>query len=221
MRTGSDSLADRAYRTLEEMILKADLAPGAWIAEKAIAERLRLGRTPVREALQRLAHQHLVEIVSGRGLRVTDVDVRDQLLIIELRREIELLLVRRAARHATEEDRNELAMLSAAIAAVQGEPDATAFFQQDLAFKLLLLRCARQRFAAEAITPLWLASRRFSWMYRSAGDVQLVADMLCRLIAAIRAGDEAEAAKATAERMDYLDRFARATLERRPEAPPR
>ena len=217
MRKPRESLADQAYRAIEGLILNAEIAPGAWIAESAIAERVGLGRTPVREAIQRLARHHLVEIATGRRLRVTDIDVREQLLMIELRREIELLLVRRAARYATRPEQDELLAMASSIAAAGEAGDANAFYHLDFEFKLLLLRAARHRFASEAIMPLWSASRRFAWIHRTAEDIRLVAGMLCRLIRAIVAGDEAAAARETAERMDHLDRFARSTLERRPE----
>ncbi|NQW40329.1 MAG: GntR family transcriptional regulator, partial [Cyanobacteria bacterium] len=113
MKKPSESLADQAYRKVEDLILTAELAPGVWIAETAIAERVGLGRTPVREAIQRLAYHGLIEIVPGRSLRIADIDVREQLLIVELRREIELLLTRRAVRFATASEREEISALAA------------------------------------------------------------------------------------------------------------
>jgi len=92
--------------------------------------------------------------------------------------------------------------------------DAALFFRLDLDLKFLLLRCAKHRFASEAIRPLWSASRRFSWIYRTSDHVALFADMLGRLMKAIVDGNEAEATQSTIERMDYLDRFARSTLAR-------
>lgn len=216
-RKSSDSLADQAYRTIEELILTAELAPGARIAEAAIAERVGLGRTPVREAIQRLAWHGLVEIVPGRSLRIADIDVREQLLIIELRREIELLLVRRAVRFATPAEHGELSLLSARIGEAVAAEDLARFYQLDYDFKLLLLRCARHRFAAEAVRPLWSVSRRFARLYSSAVNVAEFGAMLQRLSQAIVGADEAAATQATIERMDYLDRFARSTLERRAE----
>jgi DNA-binding GntR family transcriptional regulator len=218
VKKSNESLADRAYQKIEGLILTAELAPGAWIAETAIAERVGLGRTPVREAIQRLAHHGLIEIVPGRSLRIADIDVREQLLIVELRREIELLIVRRAVRFANATERVDLSVLEVAMQAACDREDATGFFQLDLDLKLLLLRCAKHRFAGEAIRPLWSASRRFSWIYRTSDHIALFADMLRRLIRAIVDGNESEAVQSTIERMDYLDRFARATLERPAEA---
>lgn len=214
MKKPSESLADQAYRKVEDLILTAELAPGVWIAETAIAERVGLGRTPVREAIQRLAYHGLIEIVPGRSLRIADIDVREQLLIVELRREIELLLTRRAVRFATASEREEISALAPAIQAARDLEDAALFFRLDLDLKFLLLRCAKHRFASEAIRPLWSASRRFSWIYRTSDHVALFADMLGRLMKAIVDGNEAEATQSTIERMDYLDRFARSTLAR-------
>ena len=208
----SERLADQAYKNIERMILTAELQPGAWFAETAIAERIGLGRTPVREAVQRLAFHRLVEVVPGRGIRVTDVNVRDQLLIVELRREIELLLVRRAARLRAPGEARALRELSDAMRALRSMEDATDFYRLDLEFKMQLLAAARHPYASDAVAPLWSASRRFAWVYKTAQDTALVADQLCRTMNAIAEGDEPTAAATTIERMDYLARFAHATL---------
>jgi len=206
------SLADRAYDAIEELIVSGELAPGQGVAESALAERVGLGRTPVREAIQRLARHHLVEIAIGRQLRVAEVDVREQLLIVELQRQIEPLLVRRALRNARQGDRAAMRELMAGI----GEPiDAAVVQQVRRALEGSLVRLARHRFAAEAVAPLWSASRRFAWFYRAQDDPAAGARLLCNQIAAIADGDEAAAERATADRMDHLDRFARATLDRR------
>jgi DNA-binding GntR family transcriptional regulator len=208
----SERLADQAYKCIERMILTAELKPGAWFAETAIAERIGLGRTPVREAVQRLAFHRLVEVVPGRGLRVTDVNVRDQLLIVELRREIELLLVRRAVRLRTPGEALGFRELSGTMGALSSMEDATDFYKLDLEFKMQLLSAAKHPYASDAIAPLWSASRRFAWVYKTAQDTALVADQLCRTMNAIAEGDEPAAAATTIERMDYLARFAHATL---------
>ncbi|HZD26942.1 MAG TPA: GntR family transcriptional regulator, partial [Alphaproteobacteria bacterium] len=60
------SLAHQAYLALEQRIVTGRLAPGLWLTEAEIGQQLGLGRTPVREALQRLALEHMVEIVPRR-----------------------------------------------------------------------------------------------------------------------------------------------------------
>ena len=62
------TLTDRAYRELEEMIVTLRLLPGTVLSEQALSVRLKIGRTPIREALQRLARDGLVVIMPRRGM---------------------------------------------------------------------------------------------------------------------------------------------------------
>ncbi len=73
------SLNEEAYRLIEEMIVTLELAPGSVVSEAMLSERIGIGHTPIREALQRLAREHLVQILPRRGVVVTAVDVGHQL----------------------------------------------------------------------------------------------------------------------------------------------
>src|SRR5277367_6085233 len=73
------SLTERAYRELEEQIVTLRLAPGSPVSEASLSKRLGIGRTPVREALQRLARERLVVILPRRGILVSEVNVRTQM----------------------------------------------------------------------------------------------------------------------------------------------
>ncbi len=99
-------LADQAYIALRGLIVSLELAPGAVIDERALIERLGIGRTPIREALRRLAHEQLVEVFPRRGMFVTNVDVRDLARISEVREALEPEAARLAAERATEEERD-------------------------------------------------------------------------------------------------------------------
>jgi DNA-binding GntR family transcriptional regulator len=106
------SLADRAYVSIRDLIVSLELAPGALIDERQLVETLGIGRTPVREALRRLAQEQLVEVFPRRGMFVTGVDVRDLARISEVRMALEPEAARLAAERATDEERIELADLS-------------------------------------------------------------------------------------------------------------
>ena len=106
------SLADRAYLSIRDLIVSLELAPGALIDERRLVETLGIGRTPVREALRRLAQEQLVEVFARRGMFVTGVDVRDLARISEVRAALEPGAARLAAERATEEERDGLAELS-------------------------------------------------------------------------------------------------------------
>jgi DNA-binding GntR family transcriptional regulator len=104
-------LADQAYLAIRGLIVSLELAPGAVIDERALMERLGIGRTPVREALRRLAQEQLVEVFPRRGMFVTGVDVRDLARISEVREVLEPEAARLAAERAAEDDREELQRL--------------------------------------------------------------------------------------------------------------
>jgi len=105
------SLAERAYLAVRDMIVSLELRPGAVVNERELMERLGIGRTPVREALRRLAQEQLVEVFPRRGMFVTGVDVRDLARISEVREALEPEAARLAAERATDSDRDDLRAL--------------------------------------------------------------------------------------------------------------
>jgi DNA-binding GntR family transcriptional regulator len=105
------SLADKAYHAIRDLIVSLELAPGAVIDEKDLIERLGIGRTPVREALRRLAQERLVEVYPRRGMFVTGVDVRELARLSEVRAVLEPEAARLAAERANDADRAQLAAL--------------------------------------------------------------------------------------------------------------
>src|SRR3979490_2166991 len=108
------TLTDRAYRELEEMIVTLRLSPGTVLSEQALSLRLKIGRTPIREALQRLARDGLVVIMPRRGIMVSEINLRLQLRLLEVRRELERLMASLAAERASPEERREFAEGAAA-----------------------------------------------------------------------------------------------------------
>ena len=83
------SLTEQAYRALEELITTLALPPGTVLGEQSLAQRLQIGRTPIREALQRLARDGLVVVLPRRGILVSEINIRTQLRLLETRRVLE------------------------------------------------------------------------------------------------------------------------------------
>jgi len=105
------SFADRAYYAIRELIVTLELPPGSVVREPELTERLGIGRTPVREALRRLAQERLIEVFPRRGMFVTKVDVRDLARLCEVRLALEPEAARLAAERATQADLGELRAL--------------------------------------------------------------------------------------------------------------
>src|SRR5215813_320082 len=97
----AETLTERAYRALEEEIVTLRLKPSQVLSEQMLSATFKIGRTPIREALQRLAREGLVAILPRKGILVSDINPRNQLLVLEVRREIERLLRRTGDQRAT------------------------------------------------------------------------------------------------------------------------
>ena len=108
----TESLTDKAYSVLEEMIVTLRLEPGEVLSEVALSQELKIGRTPIREALQRLAREGLVLILPRKGILVSDINPRKQLLLLEVRRELERLIARSAAQRATPGEKQAFAAIA-------------------------------------------------------------------------------------------------------------
>lgn len=83
------SLAEQAYRALLEKIVSLRLAPGEVLVEEALCDLTSLGRTPIHEALQRLAQQRLVVVIPRRGVMVSEINITDVREIFQVREPLE------------------------------------------------------------------------------------------------------------------------------------
>lgn len=115
------SLADRAYREIQDLLVRLAIRPGAPINEEDLCLRLGLGRTPVREALKRLEHERLVVAYPRRGTFATEINVTDLTHIFEVRAVIEPAAAASAARHATAADRAAFRALAGELASAAAE----------------------------------------------------------------------------------------------------
>ena len=208
------SLTQRAYRKLEELIVTLQLRPGEVLSEAALAERLGIGRTPIREALQALGREGLVVILPRRGILVSELDVRRQLKLLELRRELERLMARAAARRATREEREAFLEIAQGMRKAAQEADDITFMRYDRQLNLLLCRAARNEFVANAMGLTHGLSRRFWFQHHTeVGDLPLCARLHADLSAAIGEAKVDEAAAASDKLLDYVEAFTRKTLD--------
>lgn len=218
MNIGKDfdavSKSEQAYRLLEEQIVTMTIAPGAMLSEVELSQQLGIGRTPVREALQRLANEHLVEIMPRRGIRVTEINVKQQLRLIEVRRELEGLQAVLASKRANEAQKERFQSLAQNMLQHSENKDYIGFVRLDREFNELLASASDNQFAATMLKQLHGLSRRF-WHrhYQSAADLQKVAALHADVAEAIALGNEENAEAAVNAHMDYIQTFTLATLK--------
>ena len=187
------SLADRAYEAIRELIITLELEPGAVINERELIERIGIGRTPVREALRRLAHEHLVEVYPRRGMFVTGVDVRELARLSEVRAVLEAEAARLAAGRATDAERAELRGL---IAEIGGDLDDRGLMELDEHIHHAIYRCSHNDLLEDTLERYYTLALRI-WMIALDRQHELkdaVAEHRT-LLEAIHDGDGARAAE--------------------------
>ena len=210
------SLTDQAYKVLEEMISTLQLAPGSVISESALAQNLGIGRTPVREALQGLAREGLVVILPRKGILVSEINPGSQLLVLEVRRELERLMVRAASQRATDKERKQFLEIAAGMKKAAKENDDINFMRLDRIFNQLLASAAHNEYASRSMRLMNGLSRRFWYVhYRESADLPLCARLHAAVAERIAKGDTEGAADASDRLVDYAETFTRATLETR------
>lgn len=207
------SLTDKAYRELEERIVTLRLNPGEVLSETALSEQLGIGRTPIREALQRLAREGLIVILPRKGILVSEINPGKQLLALEVRREIERLMARTGAVRRTEAERDAFLEIADGMERAASDNDDIAFMRYDNAFNQLLAAAAHNEYAVRAIGLMNGLSRRFWYVhYKKAADMPLCARLHAAVARCIAEGDSDGAAIATDRLVDYVETFTRATV---------
>ncbi len=207
------SLTDDAYDRLEELIVTLELLPGSLISEGELSDRVGIGRTPVREALQRLAREKLVVILPRRGMFVSDLNVAEQLQLLELRREVERMMARSAARHADANARAGFAALAINLEQAAAIDDDLVFMREDRELNDMIARHSGNTFAAISMN-LWRSLSRRFWFhhYRETADMPLAARLHADLARAIASGEPDAAGAASDALLDYLETFTKATV---------
>ena len=207
------SLTEQAYRALEEQIVTLKIAPGTVVSEAILGQRLGIGRTPIREALWRLARERLVTIIPHRGIIVSEINIKLQLRLLELRRVVERLVAARAAKRASEAERHRLEEIAAGMETAAAANDDMEFMRLDREFNELTVAAARNEFATSAMSLVQGLSRRFWYLhYREAADMPLAARLHADVARAIARGEGEAAGSASDALVDYIEDFARATV---------
>ncbi len=211
------SLTDQAYAALEEDIVTLALEPGQVLSESALATSLGIGRTPVREALQRLAREGLVVVLPRRGIMVSHIDVRKQLELLRVRRELERLMATLSAKRATASERQRFVEIAAAMNAAGDTDDDKGFMRLDHELNQLIASACRNEFARGAMSLMQGLSRRFWYVhYREVLDLPLCAQLHATLSERIGDADQTGAAEASDALINYIESFTRKSVDATP-----
>lgn len=140
------TLTEKAYQCIKEGIVRGEIEEGVFLAEKEIMKRYQIGRTPFREACNRLHHEQLLEVVPRRGYLVPQMSLQEVRDLFEIRVLIEGTIAELAAARATEREIEELAQLAdQAVPPTTSHKGANHRAELNTAFHLRLAAMAHNR----------------------------------------------------------------------------
>ena len=138
-------LRDVVFNTLRKAILKGELKPGERLMEIALAERLGVSRTPVREAMRKLELEGLVVMIPRRGAQVANITEKDLNDVLEVRIALENLSIEKACQCMTEEQLQELWFAAKAFERTMSEGNLVKLAEADVAFHEVIYKSSDNR----------------------------------------------------------------------------
>lgn len=212
------SQSDQTVAILQDLIERGELLPGAMLSERRLMDLTGFGRTPVREAVQRLALSHMLRIHPGRGVEIPPVSVEDQLSRLEVRRSLEVLAVTLACERASARD---IAEMRGLVAQPEPEPSLLSYSDEVRLTHGIIIRAAHNPYLEALMKPLQTLSRRF-WIMNVRDEAQEIATgraLHRQVLTTIAARDFKQARDASLALNDYLVRFALNVLAQRARIP--
>ena len=210
------TLSEQAYQQLRDLIVCLDLAPGDVLREDALREQLGIGRTPIREALQRLAREHFVSVIPRRGMYVSGIDVSELSMLFETRTVLEPYAARLAAARGTEAHWKGMEQALGTTA----NADPESLMTIDRTCHELMWQAADNRFLLDTLDMLYAQSDRLWHLYLADVDYMDEAVQEHReILDALRDGDGDRVAKIVEEHVQSFDEQIRNAVTQRLSAP--
>lgn len=204
MPENAQSQSTQAYLLLESLIVTLKLKPGALVTEKQLIELTGCGRTPVREAIQRLEWQGLIIVRPRAGLQIAALNPEHYGMILETRRQLEPLAARMVAARMTASMRKALIGCAKAMTECSLTGDTEKFLAADKTFDQILEENCPNPFIIQALAPLQTHSRRFWYFGASAAGLAKSVNLHVDVIRAMLQQDPDQAAKSMLVLLDGL-----------------
>ena len=213
-----ESKSEHAYQQLRQMIVRLELAPGDVLREDELRERLGLGRTPIREALQRLEREHFVTVIPRRGMYVSGIDVSELSMLFETRTVLEPYAARLAALRGRPTQWDEMdAALERTLDPDVGDLEHLAI---DRTCHEIMWRASGNRFLLDTLDMLYAQSDRLWHLYLAdVADMEEAVAEHRAILDALRAGDADRTADLVEAHVQSFDAQVREAVTARLAAP--
>jgi DNA-binding GntR family transcriptional regulator len=209
--------SDLAYERLEELLVRCELQPGRFLATADLQQMVGYGRTPVHQAVSRLAADTLVLVTPRHGIQIAPIDLTREKVLLDLRRDVERFVIRLATQRSGASQRNQMLHIKRQLVEHGAAMTVDQFNLVDRRIDQLLLAAANEPFVESTLRPLHTIFRRLGWIYhtqtRGAVDLGGTVEGHIAVIDAVASGNVPAAIAASDHLMDFVDHMFEA-LER-------
>lgn len=177
------NLFERAYERIEDLIVNCELKPGRSLAIQDLQEITGFSRTPVHQAVSRLAGDTLIIVRPRHGVQIAPIDLARERVLLHLRRDIERFVIRLAAERSGPSHRNQFLHLERVLRERRESMTIGEFNVLDRRLDRLILAAASEPFLEHTLRPLHTIFRRIGWIHQNQikGETSLHTTIDCHL----------------------------------------
>ena len=201
-------LKELVYLELKHKILTGEIDSQTRLMEIDLSEKMNVSRTPIREAIKRLAEDGLVKVEPRRGAYVANISIKDMLDVFEVREDMEGFVAKLASQRITESQKGELKEIAAEYEDAIKRVDKEAIIELDEKFHNFIVACCNNETLSELIQYVQELSLRFRYLYYDDFSLyKKTAEQHNRIMSAINAGDAATAREEADAHVKALKEF--------------
>lgn len=202
-------LKDLVYLELKHKILTGEIVSQTRLMEIDLSEKMNVSRTPIREAIKRLADDGLVKVEPRRGAYVANISIKDMLDVFEVREDMEGFVAKLAAQRITDEEKEELKAIAAEYEeAIEKADDKENIIALDEKFHNFIVKCSGNETLSELVKYVQELSLRFRYLYYDDFSLyESTAEQHNSIMEAINAGREADARREADAHVKALKEF--------------
>lgn len=187
-------LKDLVYLELKHKILTGEIVSQTRLMEIDLSEKMNVSRTPIREAIKRLADDGLVKVEPRRGAYVANISIKDMLDVFEVREDMEGFAAKLAAERITDEEKTELSRIAEAYDEALSSGNKETIIELDEEFHNFIVACSGNETLSELVKYVQELSLRFRYLYYNDFSLyESTAEQHNRIMEAINNGRGEEA----------------------------
>ena len=177
------NLSEMAYERIEDLIINCELKPGRFLAIQDLQEISGYSRTPVHQAVSRLATDTIIVVRPRYGVQIAPIDLARERVLLNLRRDLERFVIRLATERSDSSNRNQFLHMERVMRERRESMTIDNFNVFDRRLDRLILAAAREPFLEHTMRPLHTIFRRIGWLHfrHIEGSASLLRTIDCHL----------------------------------------